>query len=102
MENFEKLQRLFDYLDRDIRYAHLTHKNDGIDKETLVRRRETLRKTAESITCIDLYILFYLKHVERISETSVWHALQEEYRAQCKRKNLLLNTEEFFDPLSVE
>ena len=99
-ESFPILQKFLQGTDREIRWFKPDSWKQGTTREKLVKRQQTLLDTAQKITAFDVIILFYIYNL-KIPRLILKRALEEEYRAQCKRKNLLLKTDEYSDPFDV-
>lgn len=96
-----ELERIFKKYEWEIRYYGRVTWSACTTKEKLIKKRDDFLALAKSIDNRDLLILYYIKHLDKLGTYKVLYALREMYRAQCKEKNKLNNTEEYVDIVEI-
>ncbi len=96
-----QIVRYFQRLEMDIRYYNCYQWENGVTKERLLQKQQTLTRFVEQIDNVDLSILFYLRELGVGNRYKLRKMLKEQYEAQCNFYNELYQTQEKFDVCSV-
>ncbi len=96
-----QIVRYFQRLEMDIRYYNCYQWENGVTKERLLQKQQTLTHFVEQIDNVDLSILFYLRELGIGNRYKLRKMLKEQYEAQCNFYNELYQTQEKFDVCSV-
>ena len=95
----ELLLRAYSYQEYLIRRFNFYEWEKGADKEKLAMEGQALVETIESITPMDLRMLYYLKNLDGLSTKNLLESLAKKYALQCDIKNELYDTDTYIDPI---
>ena len=96
-----ELQNLFKKYERDIRFYNRYNWNEITTKEKLIQKRDELLQIAKTMGACELFILYYIKHMDTFGRFTLVKMLRELYVSQCNFKNKFYNTDEYVDILEV-
>ncbi len=103
-EKFACMPQIVQYLqglEREIRYYNCYEWGEGVTKERLLQKQQTLVRLIGEIDCVDLYILFYLREIRAGNRYKLRKALKEQYEAECKFEKEIYQMQEKFDICSI-
>ena len=95
------LLNYFQNMEQTIMKVRRNKKNPRLTKENLIKKREELLATIQSLTIRDLKVIYYIYHLDGVNITSIYYTLKRIYQSQCDFKNKAQNKEEFFDLLRI-
>ena len=96
-----ELQNLFKKYERDIRFYNRYNWNEITTKEKLIQKRDELLQIAKTMGACELFILYYIKHMQTFGRFTIVKMLRELYVSQCNFKNKFYNTNEYEDILEI-
>ena len=97
-DQIPRLNNLFTNFEHHIRYFRKSKLFPETTKESLIRERDVLIEEFKKMDEIDIRVIYYLHNVKGISSYALYRLLQQEYKAQCERKNYLERTDSHQDP----
>ena len=100
-QGMPELQRLFKKYEREIRFYNCYNWNEVTTKERLIKKRDELLRIAKTLGARELFILYYIKHIETFGQFTLVKMLRELYLSQCNFKNKFYNTDEYVDILEI-
>ena len=95
------LKAYFKELERTIKTFRKRKDNPQLTRELLERKKDVLLQTAQSLTRIELKIVYYLRSLTCVKMRRLFHTLQDFYRAECRLKNAGTGENAYFDIVSV-
>ena len=100
-QGIPELQNLFKKYERDIRFYNRYNWNEATTKEKLIKKRDDLLQIAKTMGACELFILYYIKHMQTFGRFTLVKMLRELYVSQCNFKNKFYNTNEHEDILEI-
>ena len=97
-DQIPRLNKLFMNFQHHIRYFRKSKLFPETTKESLIRERDVLIEEFKKMDEIDIRVIYYLHNVKGFSSYALYRLLQQEYKAQCERKNYLEHTDTHQDP----
>ena len=95
------LLEYFQNMEQTIKKVRRNKKNSRLTKENLIKKRDALLETIQSLTIRDLKIIYYIYHLDGIDLMSIYYTLRRIFQKQCDFKNKAQNKEAFFDLLRI-
>ena len=96
-----RLQGFFKEYERRIANYDKYEWKEGVTKEKMIKKRDTLMEIAEELSFKDLLIHYYLKKINTFGWFMLKEKLQKVYAAECELKKLFLPNEDFEDVIAL-
>ena len=100
-QGIPELQRLFKKYEKEIRFYNRYNWNEVTTKERLIKKRDELLRIVKTLGARELFILYYIKHIDTFGQCTLVKMLRDLYSSQCNFKNKFYSTDEYVDILEI-